>query len=155
MVSVVYQALLAGLLLILVSGCSQKPTLNEAELYLQVKTTQAEFNSYNTQLRIAEKQMAEVIPELREVAPTPPQSRVGQLATFLETNNCLKPDLTDTERVGCYRLTRVVLIQSTEKLDGIEMELWVAKKTVQRLSENIKTIVENAPKMSNSDTKPP
>lgn len=99
--------------------------------------------------------MAEVIPELREVAPTPPQSRVGELATFLEANNCLKPDLTDTERVGCYRLTRVVLIQSTEKLDGIEMELWVAKKTVQRLSDNIKTIVENAPKMSNSDTKPP
>lgn len=77
------------------------------------------------------------------------------MANFLEANNCLKPALTDTERVHCYQLTRVVLIQSTEKLDGMEMELWAAKKTVQRLSENIKVIVDNAPKMNNGDLKPP
>ena len=148
------QAILVVLLLGLVSACSHHPTLAEGETYLKVQATQAELNSYHTQLRIAEKQLSEVIPELQEVAPIPPQSRVGQLASFLESNNCLQPAMTSTERIQCYQLTRILLIQTTEKLDGSDMELWVAKKTVRRLSDNIKAIVDNAPKMSN-DQKPP
>lgn len=139
----------------LLMGCTTQPTLKDGTVYLQGQVIQAELNSFNTQLSIAQKNLAEVLPEFQEVTPYPPQSRVGDLTAFLENNNCLRPTMSTQDRIYCYQLTRVMLIQTSKTLDDTEVMLWGAKQTIHRLSDNIKAISDLAPKYSNGDLKPP
>jgi len=123
-------------------------------MYLQIQADQVAYSAYATQLQINQKQLTEVLPEFQEVTPIPPQSRVNDLAAWLEQNNCLLPNLSPTERVHCYQVTRVFLIQTTKQLDEQDMTLWAAKKTIKQLIENMNKIIDMAPSPAN-ELKPP
>lgn len=144
--------MVVGLLLIV--GCSNNPTVSEGTQYIQIQADRIEYNAYATRLQIMQKQLTEVVPEFREVAPLPPQSRVGDLTRWLEQNNCLLPGLSPTERVYCYQVTRVYLIQVTKELDEQDTTLWAAKRTIQQLVGNLNKVIDMAPRAGNDKVPP-
>lgn len=144
--------MVVGLLLIV--GCSNNPTVSEGSLYIQTQADRIEYNAYATQLQIMQKQLTEVLPEFQEVTPLPPQSRVGDLTRWLEQNNCLLPGLSPTERVYCYQVTRVYLIQVTKELDKQDTTLWAAKRTIQQLVGNLNKVIDMAPRAGNDKVPP-
>lgn len=139
------------LALLLVSGCSHKTTVSEANTYLQAQALQIEINSYKSQLQMAKKGLTAVLPELQEVAPLPPESKVGDLAAFLENNDCTKVK----QQEYCYKLTRLRLIQVTQALDASNTENWAAKTTIKQLVENINMIVKGLDNRSGAIDPPP
>jgi len=141
-----------GLLLTL--GCTNNPSVSEGSQFIQIQADRIEYNTYASQLKAIQKQLTEVAPEFREVAPLPPQSRVGDLTRWLEQNNCLLPGLSPTERVYCYQVTRVYLIQTTKALDAQDTTVWAAKRTIQQLVGNLNKVIEMAPQ-PNIDKVPP
>jgi len=146
--------LLTAVALLLMMGCSSSPTVSEGSQYIQMQADRIEYNSYATQLQVIQKQLTEVAPEFREVAPLPPQSRVGDLTRWLEQNNCLLPGLSPTERVYCYQVTRVYLIQTTKTLDAQDTTVWAAKRTIQQLVGNLNKVIDMAPRQT-TDQVPP
>lgn len=152
-VLVLSRLLMTGALL-LIMGCSNSPTVSEGTQYIQIQADRIEYNAYATRLQIMQKQLTEVVPEFREVAPLPPQSRVGDLTRWLEQNNCLLPGLSPTERVYCYQVTRVYLIQVTKELDEQDTTLWAAKRTIQQLVGNLNKVIDMAPRAGNDKVPP-
>ncbi len=154
MVSVLFQTIMLSVVLFL-TGCNNNPTVKEGAQYIQMQADQITYNAYATQLDITQKQLTQVLPEFQEVTPIPPQSRVNDLAAWLENNNCLIPVLSPTDRVQCYQVTRVYLIQKTKELDTQDTTLWAAKRTIQQLVSNMNKIIEMAPRQGKDDLKPP
>jgi len=130
--------LLLFLVCILVSGCSHQTTISEASTYLQAKALEVEITSYKNQLQLTKKRLVEVIPEFQEVTPLPPTARVGELANFLENNDCEKVE----NKKYCYQLTRYRLIQVTQMLDEASAENWAAKLTIRQLQDNVSVIID-------------
>lgn len=80
---------------------------------------------------------------------------MNDLAGWLERNNCLLPALSPTNRVQCYQVTRVYLIQKVKELDEQDMTLWGAKQTIHQLVGNMNKMIEMAPRQGKDDVKPP
>lgn len=70
-----------------------------------------------------------------------PESQLGSLTTFLANNDCSTlPQQAD--RVNCYKLTRIKLIEVTRQVDEANATSYAARRTVQQLIDNINTIVD-------------
>lgn len=54
---------------------------------------------------------------------------------------------------ACYKETRLRLIQTTEKLDGAEIDNYVLNRTVDRMIRNIDAIINGFPKVEALDGK--
>jgi len=155
MVSRIWMTVLLLPMVALITACNHNPTVSEANTYLQVQATQAQYDTYSNQLTLLQKQLTQVSPEFREVTPDPPSGRVSELSSFLERNNCLRQDLSLPEKDQCYQITRVILIQTTQVLDEKDITLWGAKQTIQQLVKNMNRIIDLAPRQPTTTLKPP
>ena len=130
--------LVAILVCLTLTGCSHKTTISEANNYLQIQAQQTLINTYKTQLASTKERLTQIPPEFQEVTQSPPQSRVGDLALFLQNNDCLAVK----EKEYCYKLTRIRLIMVTQELDREADLTWAAKLTIKQLVENINTVID-------------
>lgn len=84
-------------------------------------------------------------PGLITTATVPPPSLLSKLGAFLEANDCTDPQLSKESKEACYRVTRVLLINATRKLDETNTDLYVGQRTVTQLVQTINDLVEALP----------
>ena len=57
--------------LLFLCGCSSKTNVASADLYIQVKTAQAQASAYAQAMRDSKEQLVQVLPELNDPNPQP------------------------------------------------------------------------------------
>jgi len=138
-------SMLMILLMLSLTACSSNPKVSEGSTYLEVKAEQVQLNLYKSQMTGLRSKLTEVPPELLTTAKEPPPLLLSKLYAFLEANDCTDPQLSPKSKEGCYRVTRVLLINATRKLDETNTELYVGQRTVTQLVQTITDLVEALP----------
>lgn len=127
--------------MLVLTGCTSSPTISEGNLYLQAQSQQVQINTYKLQLQDAKKRLTQVIPEVKNDNPTVPQPLVGELSDFLASNDCTK--MTGTLKDGCYKVTRVKLINVTQALEEANVTIYANQVTVNQLIGNINVLIDS------------
>lgn len=127
--------------MMVLTGCTSGPTISEGNLYLQAQSQQVQINTYKLQLQDAKKRLTQVIPEVKNDNPTVPESLVGELSEFLASNDCTK--MTGTLKDGCYKVTRVKLINVTQALEEAQVTIYANQVTVNQLIGNINVLIDS------------
>lgn len=89
-----------------------------------------------------------MLPELLVYDKEMPPSRLGSLTTFLAENDCTDKQLSLQVKENCYRVTRVLLINTARELDKTSVTLYAGQRTITQLIDNINMLVDSldAPK---------
>lgn len=128
---------------LLLTGCTNNPTMTEAETYFQVKAEQTKYDLYKERIKDSKARLTEVLPELLTNQQEPPPSRLGALTAFLEHNDCTDAQLSFQAKMNCYRVTRVLLINTTRELDRTDVKLYAGQRTVTQLVDNINMLIDS------------
>jgi len=128
---------------VLLTGCSNGPSIKEGDTYLQVRAQQIQLDSYRNQAKAAQAGLTEVIPELKSYPAEMPPSHLNSLIGFLEANDCTEPQLSLQVKENCYRVTRVLLINATRELDKTSATLYAGQRTIAQLIDNINMLVNS------------
>jgi len=123
-------------------GCSNNPSISEANTYLQVKSEQTKLDLFRDRVVASKDQLTEVPPGLLTDQTEPPPSLLGELTDFLEQNDCTDKQLSFQSKMNCYRVTRVKLINATRDLDRTRVQLYAGQRTVTQLVDNMKMLIE-------------
>lgn len=75
-------------------------------------------------------------------ATEPPPKYLSKLAEYLEANDCTDAQLSSKSRESCYRVTRVLLINTTRRLDETNSTLYVGQRTVTQMVQTINELVD-------------
>lgn len=67
------------------------------------------------------------------------ESNIGKLDYYLANNDCTKQE----DVLGCYRETRLLLITTTKELDASNDHINLLNKTVDRMTGNIASVIDN------------
>ncbi|BEH89711.1 hypothetical protein [Klebsiella phage phiKp_32] len=127
--------------MILVTGCSHKTTVSEANTKLQVEAQAAQVSSMGINLQQL-KEAAHTVPkELVSDNPVEPISQLIVLDEWLKANDCLDQN---TDYVRCYKLTRLKLITTTRDLDNANDLVYASQVAIKGLLGNIDQIVDQA-----------
>lgn len=135
-----------ALLLFLALGClaaCSGTTISEADTYLQVRAQQIQLDSYKNQVKAAQAGLTEVLPELRNPPAEMPESHLSSLTTFLLANDCTDKQLSLQVKENCYRVTRVLLINTTRELDRNSVTLYAGQRTIAQLISNIDMLIDS------------
>lgn len=76
----------------------------------------------------------------------PPAPNFIALREYLKVNDCTK--VPDDQKNDCYVKTRLLLIQTNEKLDKAELDNFVLNRSVERLQNSITKIIDDFPKVT-------
>ena len=123
-------------------GCTSQPAISEANTYLQVQGEMVQLNTYKAQVKAAKERLTQVVPQLQNPNPELPPSNLVSLTTFLLENDCTKQQLTAVEKERCYRVTRLLLINTTRALDDANMKAYAGQRTVSQLITNINVLID-------------
>ena len=132
-----------ALAMLTLQACTHKPTITEADTYLQVRAEQIRQESIRKQLVAAKPQLTQIMPELLNYEKEFPPSRLSELTTFLLENDCTDKQLSQQVKENCYRVTRVMLINKTRELDQTSVTLYVGQRTVTQLVETINSLIDS------------
>lgn len=131
------------MMVMILSGCSKKITVEQADLYIKVKLMEAEMDSYKRSLQLSKEGLKQTSSSILEKDINPPKSNLGDLTVFLEANDCTEVYNQERALDACYQLTRALLINTTNKLDYISNQNWVRGRAINQLNENIDAIIDN------------
>ncbi|ASU03575.1 hypothetical protein RISINGSUN_95 [Erwinia phage vB_EamM_RisingSun] len=126
------------LLAMLLSACSDRPSMKEADTYLLAQAQQVKINSYRDSLLHAKEGLTQVIPPLKNPNPVAPTRLSPELAKFLLENDCM----TAEDFKYCYHLTRLRLIGTSKMLDEANDKIYAGQVTINGLIDNIDAVVQ-------------
>ena len=140
---------LALLMTAVISGCSHKTTISEANNHLEIKSQEILINSYVTKIQDNRKALTDVPAELDVFNNPKPTDVQPDLATFLLANDCA----TAADPKACFQRYRLVVIKMSRRIDFLNARLYVAKGTIGNLINNLNGVIDNlsAVKMKVSD----
>lgn len=130
---------MAVMTLLFLCGCSNKTNVASADLYIQVKTAQAQASAYAQAMRDSKEQLVQVLPELNDPNPQPEAKMLLFIDGFLAMNDCTKAK----DPIPCYRKTRMLLINLAERYDEEAELLYGSKKTINSLRDNLGYVIDN------------
>lgn len=133
---------LAFLLVTLISGCSTSSKVSEGDLYLEVKAKELQIQMLQKQLQAAKPKLTEVLPSLLTSAQEPPPGVMGNLIFFLDNNDCTDKQLSDKAKEACYKVTRVLLINTARELDTTSLTLYAGQRTVTQLVDILSGLID-------------
>ena len=133
--------LICLLFLSLLAGCTQQPTISAANTYLQVQAEVVKQNTFRAQVKASRERLTQVLPQLTASSPELPPSNLVSLTTFLLNNDCTKLQR-EEEKDQCYRVTRLLLINTTRALDGANLKAYAGQQTVSQLVDNINALID-------------
>lgn len=134
--------MLTCLVSLILAGCSGNPKLSETNSILQVQAEQVRINTYRKQVLAAQERLTQVLPQLKNPPAEMPPSQLSSLTTFLLEYDCLEKPSREAREL-CYRVTRVLLINTTRALDDSNMKLYASQRTISQLIDNINVLIES------------
>lgn len=104
-----------------------------------MKTELARLQLYKEQLQLIKSDLSAVPPEVWEPGWKPNPQRMGQLKSYLASNDCTKTVAKD----ACYSSTRLILIATTKELDERAVLVDTLRSTVDRLTGNLDKVIDS------------
>ena len=144
--------LLSVVTLFFLTACSSKPKVTDANNYLIIQTELVKLKNYREAILSCREELICTPDSYKPNLTEPPAPNFIELTSYLNKNDCSV--LRDKAAYdACYKETRLRLIQTTEKLDGAEIDNYVLNRTVDRMIRNIDAIINGFPKVEALDGK--
>lgn len=122
-------------------GCTRQPTISEGELYLQATAEKVQLEAYRKQLLSSRERLTAVLPQLQTLPSEMPPSQLGSLASYLLANDCTEKS-SQADQLMCWRVMRVVLINTTRALDDSNAKVYAGQRTIAQLVENLNGVID-------------
>lgn len=124
---------------VVMTGCANKPTVNDASNYLKIEAELIKINSIKDTLLAQREELTKLVSFIDITDIQEPSSRADELSSYLADNDCLiNPDFG-----YCYQLSRIRLIHTTKELESVEYINYVQLLTINRLIKNINSILDS------------
>lgn len=94
---------------------------------------------YQDSIVNARERLTQVVPLLQDPNPTAPVSRLDDVDIYLGKHNCL----VETDFTTCYKLTMLMLINTTNDLDKANERIYAGQVTVNSLINNINVLIDS------------
>lgn len=112
--------------------------MSQAGTYVEMKTELAKLQLYKDQLQSLKGDLTNVPKDVWEPGWVQTPQRMGQLRTYLSSNDCTKTVAKD----ACYSSTRLILIATTKELDEHAELINSLRATVDRLVNNLDQVID-------------
>lgn len=127
------------LMIFTIAGCSHKPTISEADTYVQSRTEIAKLDLYKSQIANLKDSLIDIPSNVYSKDQKKRESNVKKLDYYLSNNNCQ----TAIDFQGCYRETRLLLITTTKELDAANDKINLLDEVIDRMTGNVSSIIDN------------
>ena len=116
------------LLVFCLTGCTSRPTVNDANNFLLIQAELVKLKAYRESILSCRDDLVCVPINYKPDLTEPPQPNFLELSKYLDTNDCTL--LKEREAFNqCYRELRVRLIKTTETLDAAVLDNYVLNRT--------------------------